>query len=127
MATQLNLKVFFEMDKIKLIYEFGKTQEKGFTVDLNGNPVECEGFVVALRETQNSFEFDGLVKAYNVAKEKGIYVGGWYEQDTGLYYFDACVIVETFNEAVIKAIEEGQRAFYDLKGGKEYNLRDLIK
>lgn len=110
--------------EIEKIFELSKVKKDGFTVDLEGNEINRKkGYVIALNETQNSFGYAGLVKAYNVAKSKGIYVGGWFEEEEGLYYFDASVIVETEKEARRLARKEKQKAYFNLENGKSIKIK----
>lgn len=57
-------------------------------------------------------------KLKKYAKSKGIYVGGWFEEEEGLYYFDASVIVRTKREAERLARKEKQKAYFNLGKGE---------
>lgn len=74
---------------------------EGFTVNAANLQPVTTGYVVALKCTQNSFGAEGLAKVANVIEElqasgnlsgRTLAFGGWYDSESGLYYYDATVI-----------------------------------
>lgn len=89
-----------------------KENPEGFTVyTATLEPVK-KGWVVALKETQNSFGIDGLKKVLGYAKKTGT-IGGWKEED--LFYWDAVIIVQDEEEATKLGIENEQIAIFNIE------------
>lgn len=95
----------------------------GFTVNARTLHPVTSGYVVAVKGTQNSFGPSGLrrVVEYQRTHKEITAFGGWLDNESGLYYFDACIIVRTIGEAITLAKENEQIAFFCLDNGKEYN------
>lgn len=96
---------------------------EGFTVNANSLQLITTGFVVAVKGTQNSFGFSGLrrVIEYQRTHKECTAFGGWLDSKTGLYYYDACIIVQDKDEAKALAKVNDQIAFFCLDNMKEYN------
>lgn len=84
----------------------------GFTATLQGELVTEGGFVVAEKETQDSFGVAGLKRVLEYAISHNTLVGGWKENES--YYFDASRLYKNRDEAVKKGLENNQIAIYDL-------------
>ena len=103
----------------------------GFTVNaVNLQPVKS-GYAVALKKTQNSFGTDGLSKVANVIAKlqnsgnlngRTLAFGGWYDSESGLYYYDATVIYQDREEAIEAGRANEQIAIFDLENLKEIRL-----
>ena len=103
----------------------------GFTVNAaNLQPVKS-GYAVALKKTQNSFGTDGLSKVANVIAKlqnsgnlnsRTLAFGGWYDSESGLYYYDATVIFEDRAEAIEAGRANEQIAIFDLANLEEIRL-----
>lgn len=95
----------------------------GFTVNAQTLHPVTSGYVVAVKGTQNSFGTSGLrrVVEYQSTHKEVTAFGGWLATKSGLYYYDACIIVRTIGEAMTLAKENEQIAFFCLDNGKEYN------
>lgn len=95
----------------------------GFTVNAQTLQPVTSGYVVAVKGTQNSFGPSGLrrVVEYQITHKEINAFGGWLDTESGLYYYDACIIVRTIGEAMTLAKENEQIAFFCLDNGKEYN------
>lgn len=89
---------------------------QGYTVDAQTLQPVTTGYAVALAETQNSFGPDGLARVIEyVNNNAGVNAfGGWLDTDTGLFYYDAVVIVSDRATAEELARKNGQLAFFDL-------------
>lgn len=96
----------------------------GFTVNANTLQAPSGGYAVALAATQNSFGLDGLKKVLNhVGADTGaMYVGGWLDCETGLYYYDATIVVDDRRTAEELGRLNGQIAIFDLNSMKEIRL-----
>lgn len=89
---------------------------EGFTVDaLTLQPV-TSGYAVALAATQDSFGLEGLERVIDFVKSNaGVTAfGGWLDEESGQFYWDATVVVEDRETAEKLARENGQIAFFNL-------------
>lgn len=98
---------------------------EGYTVDAQTLQPVTSGYAVALAATQNSFGPEGLNRVVNyVAAHNGVNAfGGWMDQETGLYYYDATVIVNDLDVALALARENDQLAIFDLNTFAEIRLK----
>lgn len=96
---------------------------EGYTVDAQTLQPVTSGYVVAVKGTQNSFGDSGLrrVVEYQREHKECTAFGGWLDTETGLYYYDACIIVPTLSEAMALAKANEQIAFFCLDNFAEYN------
>ena len=95
----------------------------GFTFNLETQSLQGTGFAVARKETQNSFNADGLARCIEFAEANNVQcIGGWYDSESGLYYFDATEIFNDEESAREAAKENEQIAFFDLDTLTEIRL-----
>jgi len=120
------------------IWTFSQSHPNGFTLDLRTMTEPKEGIAVSYAATQNSHSRNQLDKAIIHALQNGGYVGGWYNKENGLYYFDS---TRLFPEDSIQAAfqfgkENGQQSVFVLSTateipiveyGNDYRLTDPIK
>lgn len=104
---------------------------EGFTVDAANLQPVTTGFAVAMKQTQNSFGAEGLAKVANVIEElqasgnldgRTLAFGGWYDSESGLYYYDATVIFHDRAEAIEAGRANDQIAIFDLANLEEIRL-----
>ena len=104
---------------------------EGFTVSAANLQPVTTGYAVALKRTQNSFGAEGLAKVANVIEElqassdmngRTLAFGGWYDSESGLYYYDATVIFEDRAEAIEAGRANEQIAIFDLSNLEEIRL-----
>lgn len=104
---------------------------EGFTVDAANLQPVTTGFAVALKRTQNSFGAEGLAKVANVIEElqasgnlngRTLAFGGWYDSESGFYYYDATVIFQDRAEAIEAGRANDQIAIFDLANLEEIRL-----
>lgn len=110
--------------KIAAIAAIAAVNPEGFTVNAKTLQPVTSGYAVAVKATQNSFNAEGLaaVVEYAANHEEITAVGGWLDSETGLFYYDAVVIVESLEDARAIAERENQLAIYCLHEMKEYRL-----
>lgn len=101
----------------------------GYTVDAKTLQPITRGYSVAVKGTQDSFEAAGLrhVIDYQAKHPECQAFGGWLDSETDLYYYDACIIVDTKAEAMALAKENAQIAFFCLHELQEYNQDGMIR
>lgn len=104
---------------------------EGFTVNAANLQPVTSGYAVALKRTQNSFDAEGLAKVANAIEElqasgnlngRTLAFGGWYDSESGLYYYDATVIFEDRAEAIEAGRANEQIAIFDLGKLEEIRL-----
>ena len=84
------------------VWAFSQTHPDGFTIDIRTMTEPTEGIAVSYAATQNSHSCvplvaseqsssvrDQLNKVVSHALQHEGYVGGWYNSEDGLYYFDS--------------------------------------
>lgn len=89
----------------------------GFTVNFNDLAPVATGYAVAVAATQNSFGEAGLRRVIDFVAANAPAVsafGGWLDQESGLYYWDATIICSTREEAERLARANNQIAFFHL-------------
>ena len=97
----------------------------GFTYNVETNEMQASGYAVALAASQNSFGADGLESVINLVTSDecpATCVGGWMDTDTGLYYYDATVIIEDREAAIAFGRMQNQIAIFDLNNMEEIRL-----
>lgn len=107
----------------------------GFTVDAATLQPVTAGYAVAMKQTQNSFGTEGMAKVANTIEELqagaekiGLNIdgrlafGGWYDSESGLYYYDATVIYQDREKAIEAGRANEQIAIFDLSNLEEIRL-----
>jgi hypothetical protein len=104
---------------------------EGFTVNAANLQPVTSGFAVALKRTQNSFGVEGLAKVANVIDElqasgnlngRALAFGGWYDSESGLFYYDATLIYQDREKAIEAGRANEQIAIFDLANLVEIRL-----
>lgn len=108
---------------------------EGFTVNAATLQPVTTGYAVAMKTTQNSFGAEGLKNVVSVindlvvnAKKAGynldnfLAFGGWYDSESGLYYYDATLIFQDRAEAIEAGRANEQIAIFDLGKLEEIRL-----
>lgn len=116
------------MDKIVLlsaVAAIAANNSEGFTFNAEMLSVQEGGYAVACSETQNSFGADGLEKVvdYVIANADRVKcIGGWLDNESGLYYYDAVIIADNEVDALQIAKLNNQIAIFDLNSFQEIRL-----
>lgn len=71
------------------VWSFSQSHPDGFTIDIRSMTEPTEGIVVSYAATQNSHSRDQLDKVVSHALQHEGYVGGYYNSENGLYFFDS--------------------------------------
>lgn len=124
-ARHKNKKTMKKKIKIVALAAIAAANPEGFTVDAQTLLPVTSGYAVAVRATQNSFGPEGLAAVVDYANtdQEITAFGGWLDSETGLYYYDAVVITDSFERAKAIAEREGQIAFFSLDEMKEYRIK----
>lgn len=96
----------------------------GYTVNARTLEPLTSGYAVAVAATQNSFGPEGLERVIEYANthEDITAFGGWLDDKSGLYYYDAVIICQDRTGAMELARVNKQIAFFDLANVKEIRL-----
>lgn len=97
---------------------------EGYTVYARTLQPVTTGFAVAVAATQNSFDAEGLAAVVDyVSTHNEINAfGGWYDRESGKYYYDATIIVEDKDKAIEIGRLNNQLAIFDLANLEEIRL-----
>lgn len=112
---------------IKRVWEYSKNNPHGFTLNIETfKPIEF-GFCVAYEETQDSFGIKGLELVIEHSLKHNKIVGGWLNEDNGMFYFDSVKVFKfrDADKALKMAYSENQLAIVDLTYYKEIKIKDL--
>ena len=98
------------------VWAFSQTHPDGFTIDIRTMTEPTEGIAVSYAATQNSHSRDQLDKVVSHALQHEGYVGGWYNSEDGLYYFDSTKLFpeNDLKGALLFGKENGQYSVFIL-------------
>ena len=110
------------------VWTYSQAHPDGFTVDIRGRKEPSEGISVAYAATQDRHSKEDLGDVVSHALAHDGYVGGWWNREDSLYYFDSVRIIPESEpgEAVSFALENEQLAFYVLSTGEEVRIDHVI-
>lgn len=100
--------------KKEAIKEMAVKNPLGFTVDLTTLKKVTSGISVAYLDTQNCFGDEGLENALQHAMAHDKKVGGWFDDDSGCFYFDSVRIFTDLEAAIKFGRENKQIAIFDI-------------
>ena len=106
------------------VWNYSQAHPDGFTVDIRDRKAPTEGISVAYAATQDRHSKEDLGDVVSHALAHDGYVGGWWNSEDSLYYFDSVRILpeSASGEAVSFALENEQLAFYVLSTGEEVRI-----
>lgn len=106
------------------VWQLSQKRPEGFTVDISTMEEPAEGIAVAYEATQESLSQEALTTVVTHALEHDGYVGGWLDEESGLYYFDSTKLFpeDKIEEALEFARENGQTAIYIISTGEEIRV-----
>jgi uncharacterized membrane protein YsdA (DUF1294 family) len=110
------------------IWAFSQSHSNGFTLDLRTMTEPTEGISVSYAATQNSHSRNQLDRVVNHAIQNDGYVGGWYNKDNGLYYFDSTRLFpeDSLQEAIRFGKENGQQSVYVISSSTEIPIMQAL-
>ena len=109
-----------ESDSVKAIadkvWAFSQGHPDGFTLDIRTMTEPTEGIAVSYAATQNSHSRNQLDRVVGHALQHDGYVGGWYNGEDGLYYFDSTRLFpeSSLGTAIAFGKENGQHSVFIL-------------
>lgn len=104
---------------------FAAANPSGFTIDARTGEIPASGYCVALAQTQNSHGLDGLARVLSLIQSgtsRATCVGGWLDAESGLYYYDATILVQDRAEAIALGRANEQLAIFHLETCEEIRL-----
>lgn len=115
-----------EAEIIEQVWRLSQRRPEGFTVDIRTMEEPTEGIAVAYEATQGSLSRESLTTVVTHALEHDGYVGGWLDEESGLYYFDSTKLFpeDKIEEALEFARENGQAAIYIISTEEEIRIEE---
>ena len=98
-----------------------------FTYYLNNNDVNYIVSICSIYEGNNpSLFYDLNLKVREIINSKVFdSIGGWYNEETNIYYLDANIHFMTLSQAIETALKYNQVAIYDVKQSKVLYTENL--
>ena len=112
-----------EKELFASVYGIAELNREGFTFNINDNEMQATCYAVARKETQNSFGDAGLHACIAFALANNVQcIGGWYDNESGKFYFDATEIFSDKDAAIEAGRRNEQIAIFDLNTLNEIRL-----
>ena len=108
-------------DKISSI---AQAHPDGFTFNLFKGTLQNRGYAVAKKETQDSFGNKGLFNVLKYIKKNPKCCLGVWRNEEGTMQFDASMVYSDIKDAIRSAVENRQRAIFNLYTGKAIMAED---
>ena len=98
------------------VWAYSQSHPNGFTLDVRTMTEPSEGIAVSYAATQDSHSRKQLGKVVSHALQQDGYVGGWYNREDSLYYFDSTKLFpeNALKEAILFGRENAQLAVFKL-------------
>ena len=106
------------------VWVFSQSHPEGFTLDVRTMTEPSEGIAVSYATTQSSHSRNQLGKVVRNALQQDGYVGGWYNSENGLYYFDSTKLFpeNALKDAIQFGKENGQHSVFMLSSSTDIPL-----
>ena len=103
------------------VWTYSQSHPDGFTLDIRTMTEPQEGIAVSYAATQNHHSRSQLESVISHALQNDGYVGGWYNREDGLYYFDSSRLFpeDKLNNAIQFGKEYGHQSVYRLSSSTE--------
>jgi len=100
---------------IELVWKIAEENRQGFTIYLPSCEPVAKGWAIANSETQNSFGIEGLRAVIVYAWDRNRIVGGWFDSRDGQFYFDAVIVEDDQDKAMIMMVLHNQKGIFNLE------------
>ncbi len=99
------------------VWEYSLDNPDGFTVAIPSLETPTTGLAVGYYLGSENVGKESLTNVVKHSISNDKYVGGWLDPDDGEYYFDSICIFKdgAYDDAYQFALDNQQRAYYDLK------------
>ena len=110
------------------VWAFSQAHPDGFTLDIRSMTEPAKGIAVSYAATQNSHSREQLESVVAHALEHDGYVGGWYNGENGLYYFDSTRLFpeNALGSAIQFGKENGQQSAFILSTCTDIPIRGKV-
>ena len=110
------------------VWIYSQSHPDGFTLDIRTMTVPTEGIAVSYAATQNSHSRNQLNNVVSHALKHDGYVGGWYNTESGLYYFDSTRLFpeNALKEALLFGKENGQHSAFILSTSTDIPIHGKV-
>lgn len=110
------------------VWTFSQSHPDGFTLDIRTMTEPSEGIAVSYAATQGCHSREQLGKVVSHALQNDGYVGGWYNSDDGLYYFDSTKLFpeSELGNAIRFGRENGQHSMFVLSSYTDIPLNGTV-
>ena len=110
------------------VWTYSQSHPDGFTLDIRTMTVPTEGIAVSYAATQNSHSRNQLNNVVSHALKHDGYVGGWYNTESGLYYFDSTRLFpeNALKEALLFGKENGQHSAFILSTSTDIPIHGKV-
>ena len=110
------------------VWAFSQSHPDGFTLDIHTMTCPTEGIAASYAATQDSHSRDQLEYVVSHALQHDGYVGGWYNNDDGLYYFDSTRLFpeDSLAAAIQFGKENGQYSVFILSTSTDIPLAGKV-
>ncbi len=110
------------------VWDFSKSHPDGFTLDIRTMTEPKEGIAVSYAATQDSHSRDQLERVVHHALQNDGYVGGWYNREDSLYYFDSTRLFaeDSLDAAIQFARENAQHSVFILSTRTDIPLESKV-
>ncbi|MBO4906629.1 MAG: DUF1294 domain-containing protein [Bacteroidaceae bacterium] len=107
------------------VWAFSQSHPKGFTLNIRTMTEPKEGIAVSYAETQNCHSRDQLETVIRHALQHDGYVGGWYNSEDSLFYFDSSHLFpeSRLHDAIQFGIENHQHSVFILSSLTEIPIK----
>ena len=106
------------------VWVFSQTHPDGFTLNISTWEMPSEGIAVAYSATQDRHDREDLEFVVSHAQSHEGYIGGWFDTETGRFYYDSVrlFLEDSLAQAKRFGRENAQIAIYILSSGTEIRL-----
>ncbi len=110
------------------VWAFSQSHPDGFTLDIRTMTEPSEGIAVSYAATQGCHSREQLGKVVSHALQNDGYVGGWYNSEDGLYYFDSTKLFpeSELGNAIRFGRENGQHSMFVLSSYTDIPLNGTV-
>lgn len=108
--------------EFQAVKRIASENHEGFTINTETlEHINADAWVVAYKETQDSFGDEGLKRAFDFARRHSKIFGGW--QSGEHFYYDADMLIEDREEAIRVAKENAQLSIYNIKTAEYIEIK----
>ena len=110
------------------VWAFSQSHPNGFTLNIRTMTEPTEGIAVSYAATQGSHSRHQLAKVVKHAIQNSGFVGGWYNKENHLYYYDSTRLFpeDSLQAAIRFGKENGQQSVFVLSSSTEIPVMQTL-